>query len=214
MMGAFFSNNINRAYAIIHNECEVKTECKILIDSIEPIGLPGFFFYSASYGYKFNAWKRTHTKGRYYWNHYYKELEFIDSSPEVLYYAFGTDEPKYLYRWKREAIRIPVPTTICIEALVKAGYCGHNRVRRAINTLIDFKDNNIAYEKDYECSCPIAKADLYIYDNNDTPDFENIKTFPLKNSRYFYAPLVRRALLYYPGFIGSKLDMDIRDKKL
>lgn len=211
-MNTSFTINIERAYAIIHNECRIESECQILLDSLEPVGLPGYFFYSDSYGKKFNEWKSSHDSGRHYWNHYYKELELIDNQPEVLYYAFGTSNPCYLYRWKREALRLPVPTTICIEALVASGYHAHSRVKRAINTLIDFKDN--AYEKDYRCSCPTAKAELYIKDNDCTPDFENIKIVPIQEVAYFYAPLVRRALMKYSGFLGSKLEIETRDKTL
>ena len=207
-----FTNNIERAYSIIHNECDAENECRILLDSLEPIGLPGYFFYSESYGKRFNDWKQKYGEGRHYWNHYYKELELIDACPHVFHYAFGTDDPRFLYRWKREALRMPVPTTLCIEALVNAGYHDHSRVKRAVNTLIAFKDN--PYEKDYGCSCPTAKAELYYKDNDQTPDFENIKKMPIQNVKYFYAPLVRRALMKYPGFQGSAFDLDTRDKTL
>ncbi len=209
-----FTNNIERAYAIIHAECDREKECEILLRSLEPVGLPGYFFYSDTYGARFNTWKEKYSKGRHYWGHYYKELELIDSVPEVLFYAFGTSDPEYLYRWKREALRIPVPTTMAIEALVKASYWDHTRVKRAINTLIDFKDNPTAYAADYRLSCPTAKAELYIEDNPNTPDFDDVKVLPPKDTPYFFAPLVRRALLSYPGFVGSKLDQATLGKGL
>lgn len=95
---------------------------------------------------------------------------------------------------------------------MNAGYHDYSRVKRAVNTLIAFKDN--PYEKDYGCSCPTAKAELYYKDNDQTPDFENIKKMPIQNVKYFYAPLVRRALMKYPGFQGSVFDLDTRDKTL
>ncbi len=207
-----YSNHIERAYAILNRTCDVQTECAVLLASVEPLGLPGCFFYSDSYGEKFNRWKASHSEGRHYWNHYYRELETIDAHPEVLHYAFGTDNPRYLYRWRREALRLPVPTTICIEALVSAGYADHSRVRRAINTLIEFRHN--PWEKDFECSCPMAKAELYIEDRDSAPDFDRAEVLPIRKVDYFYAPLVRRALLRHPGFHGSVLDMNTRGKDL
>lgn len=95
--------------------------------------------------------------------------------------------------------------TASIEALVKSGHYDHVRVRRAVNTLIDFRDNPVAYAADYRLSCPTAKAELYIDDNPGIPDFEKSLVLPAKDTPYFFSPLMRRALLEYPGFLGSKL---------
>ena len=98
------------------------------------------------------------------------------------------------------------PSHRIIEALVKSGHYDHVRVRRAVNTLIDFRDNPVAYAADYRSRCPSAKAELYIDDNPGIPDFERSPFLPAKNTPYFFSPLMKRALLEYPGLLGSKLD--------